>query len=371
MLMFRISDSEWFTTRSNFRLNSEIPIQKRFRLIKQALTDYRWFLYFLQRQKLEPVDRVKISSVISRLLPKSNFDDAAKRYEDDIHHFNGDGICLLEDWISESEALQIKQHLMNRPCFDPDRPNKGGFFSPDEAHESCLHAYYRIVDMLECPQILKLANDPRILAVISNFFGCKPTISLIQSWWLRHGFDEYENRDNLYFKYPAGYHRDIDDWSEVRLFVYLTDVDETSGPHSYIRKTHNRSTLNEYNKFSVTPEELETSGFPVSENLIDIVGKPGTAWFMNTLGFHRAKVASQRHRLLLCITYTLFPLPFAPAKPVAISSTQSEFDPYINRVYLKQNRNLPEGKIHVDWSQSESFEIPYAQPNKALRVRYG
>ncbi|WNZ27305.1 hypothetical protein HJG54_30930 [Leptolyngbya sp. NK1-12] len=351
-------------------MKSETPLQKYFRLIEQSITDYRWFLYYLQRQKLEPRDRSKVSSVISRLMPSGNFEQIAKQYERDIHRFKTDGLCFLEDWVSENQALQIKQHLMSRPCFDPDRLEKVGFFNPEAAHKSCLHAHYRIGDILDCPQILKLANHPRALGIVSYLFGCKPTISLIQAWWLRYGFDEYENQNNLYLKYPESYHRDIDDWTEIRLFIYLSDVDETSGPHSYIKNTYNRSTPDRYNKFSTTPQQLEISGFPVSENMINIVGKPGTAWLMNPFGFHRAKIPTQRHRLILCITYTFFPQPFAPAKPVINCSTESEFDPYINRVYVKREKSIRKGKWYVDWSKPESFEISYAQPKKSLRRRY-
>ncbi|MCU0527100.1 MAG: hypothetical protein MUF72_20015 [Elainella sp. Prado103] len=350
-------------------MHSEILIQKYLRLIRQGITDYRWFLYYLQRQKLEPLDRARIASLISCFLPHECV-TAAKHYQDDITHFRADGIRLLEDWLPESEALKIREHLLGRPCFDPDRFDKPGFYDPEAAHASCLHSYYRIGDILDCPQILKLANHPRILSIINSSFGCKPTISLIQAWWLRHGFDQYENQNNLYFKYPNSYHRDIDDWSEARLFIYLTDVDENSGPHSYIRKTQQYPTFDDDNKFSVTPKQLEISGFPVAENLINIVGQPGTAWLMNTMGFHRARIPIQRHRLLLCITYTLFPQPFAPARPVVNCSTDNDLDPYINRVYVKQSRTLQKGKFYVDWSKSESFEIPYAQPNRALRLRY-
>ncbi|GAB4369357.1 MAG: hypothetical protein Kow00121_09210 [Elainellaceae cyanobacterium] len=152
--------------------------------------------------------------------------------------------------------------------------------------------------------------------------------------------------------------------------MYLTDVDEFSGPHSFIKKTYDLPAPHQFNKYSTSPDELEASGFPVSQNLIDIHGKPGTAWLMNTYGFHRGKVPTHKHRLLVCITYTLLPIPFAPAKPILYCSPHANLDPYINRVYVKIDKSLGKDEFRVDWSMLESFELAYpSEPRKHLRLR--
>ena len=38
-------------------------------------------------------------------------------------------------------------------------------------------------DLVRCTAILKIANDPRLLKLIERYFGCKPTLTMMDSWW--------------------------------------------------------------------------------------------------------------------------------------------------------------------------------------------
>ncbi len=206
----------------------KINIARYIRLIKQGITDYRWLLYYLQRLDYHPNHRRFISSVISYFLPKNPQLPTTVETQKLIQHLKEDGLVVLENFAKKTQIEEMKAYLATKLCVDPQRPEKGKFSSPELAHKSCLHAYYTVEEFVGIPHLLSLANDSTILSVIENIFGAKPTISLLQIWWLLYGFDVEENSHEPYVKNPGEFHRDVDDWSEIKLYMYLTDVDEDS-----------------------------------------------------------------------------------------------------------------------------------------------
>ncbi|MBR8836478.1 MAG: hypothetical protein DSM106950_21285 [Stigonema ocellatum SAG 48.90 = DSM 106950] len=300
-------------------------------LIKKSIKDYRWLLTYLQTMDYHPNHRRFISSVISYFLPKSPQLPTTVESKKLIQTLKEDGLVVLDNLVTQTQIEEIRAYLATKFCIDPYRPEKGKFSSPEFAHKSCAHAYYTVEDLVDVPHLLSLANDATILRVIESIFGAKPTISLIQIWWLLYGFDVEENsHDREYVPNPRVFHRDVDDWSEIKLFIYLTDVDEGSGPHAFIKKSH--TWLLPHRQKTL---DINNADFPFADNLIKLTGEAGLAWLENSYGLHRAIIPTNKHRLILAVTYTLFPLPRAPKIPVWPSPEQNQFDPYINRVYLK------------------------------------
>ena len=74
---------------------------------------------------------------------------------------------------------------------------------------------------LLCPRLL--ANSAPLVRLAAQYISCKPTISAIA---LRWSYPQAGGGSGL-----QGFHRDCDDWRFIKVFVYLTDVDHTAGPH--------------------------------------------------------------------------------------------------------------------------------------------
>lgn len=305
-------------------------IARYIRLIKQGITDYRWLLFYIQRMDYHPGHRQFISSMIAKSLPKTLENEVNRENIKLAQVIEKEGFIILDNFLSKSQLDEMKAYFNTKLCFDPYRPEKAGFTNPNQAHKSCIHAYYREQDILCAPHLLELANDPKILGVIEKIYGAKPTISLIHMWWLLHSFDVKANSHDIYVNNPKEFHRDVDDWSEIKLFIYLTDVDEGSGPHTFI-KTSQTWLLPP----KVRAIDFDNPAFSCAENLVTLTGLAGFAWLENTYGLHRATIPIDQHRLMLSVTYTLSPLPHAPKKPLCSGKTQ--FDSYVNRVYLQSS----------------------------------
>jgi Phytanoyl-CoA dioxygenase (PhyH) len=311
-------------------MTKETKIARYIRLIGQALTDYRWLLYYIQRIDYNPNHRKVVSSIIAKLLPKTpnlQLSSEARKLSGILKE---DGYVVLENFVNQHQVEMMRSYLDAKFCFDPDRPEMGKFSSPNLAPKPSVHAYYAPEDAVGIPHLWELANDPKILSIIEDRFDAKPTISLLYVWWLLCGFDAEANVDQYYVKNPGEFHRDIDDWSQIRLYICLSDVDENVGPHAFIRSSH---------RWVLPPKtrvlDLDNPDFPMRGNLVKLTGEAGMAWLGDTYVLHRGTIPTREHRLMLTVTYTFFPEPHAPKVPLLPCPDRNRFDPYINRVYLK------------------------------------
>jgi hypothetical protein len=308
----------------------EIAFARYIRLIKQGIADYRWLLFYIQRIDYNPNRRSFISSIIAKLLPKTldrQFSQEAQKLSQTL---NEDGVVVLKDFVSKTQVEEMRAYIGTKLCSDPQRPEMGKFSSPDFAPKATFHAYYADEDVVAMPHLWELANDPTILNIIEDKFGAKPTISFITTWWNFPDFDPEANANLRSFARPEEFHRDVDDWSEIKLFIYLTDVDEGTAPHGFIKSSH---------KWFLPPRsralDLNISNFPMKDNLVKLTGEAGMAWLENSYVLHRGAIATKKPRLIISVVYTLFPVPHGPKGPILTCSDRNRLDPYINRVYLK------------------------------------
>jgi ectoine hydroxylase-related dioxygenase (phytanoyl-CoA dioxygenase family) len=308
----------------------KINVARYIRLIKQGLMDYRWLLFYIQRMDYNPNHRRFISSVIAKFLPKTPNHQPSTEEKKLSENLKENGVVIIDNLVNKTQIEEMRAYLSTKICVDPQRPEDGKFTSPEFAHKSSVHGYYSPEDTVSIPHIWELANDPKILSILEDRFGAKPTISLVYAWWVMHGFDIKENLNQIHVNSPGEFHRDIDDWSQIRLFIYLTDVDEDAGPHAFIKTSH---------KWFLPPKkralDITNPDFPIKDNLIVLNAEAGLAFLEDTYVLHRGIIPINKHRLMLTVTYTFFPVPYAPKAPLLPCPDKNRFDPYINKIYLK------------------------------------
>ena len=129
------------------------------------------------------------------------------------------------------------------------------------------------------------------------------------------------------------FHRDCDDFRYFSLFIYLTDVSESFGPHQYVAGTHKPDQFTSMLIATLAPDvdsakvakipafnklaELMTNG-PCyvgddrimdlfGENLETICASAGSAFLADPSGFHRAMHPTAGPRLMFWARYGLYP----------------------------------------------------------------
>lgn len=212
--------------------------------------------------------------------------------------FKRDGVVPISDIVTPAEAAEMLAYLSGIA----DRIPEG----------SILH--HRTEDVVRVPHAFRIATDERVLAIASHHLGSPATIMQMDAWWSMPGSQSPEG--------PQIFHRDRDDFRACKLFLYLTDVSAESGPHIFVKGTHDRETV----KKAVREKGLDVSaagplfsgtGREISESVADIfganvtemIGPPATCFLANTYCFHRGKVPTANARCLLQVSYGMVPYP--------------------------------------------------------------
>jgi hypothetical protein len=303
-------------------------IKKIVRRIKLVAGDRRWWGFFLQRQFLHPASRNWLAARVaaySRPAAQHTQLDAAGGLAS--HALSESGIALLGELLSPTACEELRRYFNAIEVFDSYRPGSPRFLPLDTAkrHPAAHIAHHLPEDVLRAPHLVALANSPRILGIVSEFLGCKPTIGYLAAWWSYH--------TDIGAQQAEFFHRDVDDWKFVKLFVYLTDVGPDSGPHVYVQNSANCAKLTKIRRF--TDEEVRDTFGP--ENLLVMTAKAGQGFLEDTFGIHKGQPVVNGTRLIFQVVYGLSPLPYGPKSPVMMRMElgRPELDPWINRVYLK------------------------------------
>ena len=147
--------------------------------------------------------------------------------------------------------------------------------------------------------LLKVALDQRLLEIVATYFGLWPTLHSVAAW-LNYPTDEPPAVSQLW-------HRDPEDLQIIKVFIYLSDVGEQSGPFSYIPRTHSfgaeveRARVCEHSK-RLSNEEMARVFEPSSWRVC--TGAADTMILADTIGYHRGGKPTSGVRVLVTFTYT-------------------------------------------------------------------
>lgn len=97
------------------------------------------------------------------------------------------------------------------------------------------------------------------------------------------------------------FHRDIDSFRFVKVFVYLVDVEKGFGEHEVCIRSHKSIPWSlrtiKRQKYSTLKDKLHYF------NLKSVVGKAGYAWIEDTTSFHRGTIPNLGDRLMLSLVF--------------------------------------------------------------------
>ena len=199
-------------------------------------------------------------------------------------------------------ATELALQLRQLPCKGRGTIGSGGRTETDN-----------LENVSSLPLVQKLSQDPSLYQLVSLYLNAPAFLHTIQAWWqYPMGADHIPSNAQLW-------HRDRDDLSEIKLFFYATDVDQSAGPHSFIPCSHTYEGL----KTLFSPPFLENDTINgVENNFIDDeffseydiksiqktwIGSAGTCFLEDTRGFHRAYVPVSKPRLILSLVWTVGP----------------------------------------------------------------
>ena len=157
----------------------------------------------------------------------------------------------------------------------------------------------------ECEIIDKLSRNERLVHIVRQYLGAEPILWLTELRWTG-GVNEKESVPNSLYQEPNLYdvnsfHYDTLDCKSLSVFIYLTDVDLSAGPHVMIMGTHKTKTFCELANL-VLDDSMAYEKYADKVNVI--VGSKGTVFFEETCAYHKA-ASCDTHRLMLKFDYVI------------------------------------------------------------------
>jgi hypothetical protein len=198
-----------------------------------------------------------------------------------------DGLCLLPT-LSGAKCKIIEDFSSQAKLYDPWQSD-GSVFDLDTVPAGTRVA--RVVSPIDCDTVAALVYDRKILELMRTQFGSKFVIDAVDVWWSFPSDEDAFEAEN--------FHRDTDALEFYKYFIYITNVDRSTGPHTLIKGSHKTSDFFSHERFS---DDEIFSAYPDREVM---VGSKGTSFVANTVGLHKGQKPTNGKRLLLQVRYSL------------------------------------------------------------------
>ncbi len=156
------------------------------------------------------------------------------------------------------------------------------------------HHFERVMD---CEAALAVQRDPLLLDIAKHYLGAQAQLITTRIWWSFPTKSASEADMNLASQ--DKYHFDLDDWRMLKFFFYLNDVDEGSGPHVYVRGSHNRRALRHQLTLLVGHPADDVLSVYGKDSPVTLTGEAGLGFVEDPFGFHMGTVAKTSPRLMM------------------------------------------------------------------------
>lgn len=286
----------------------------RFTIKYFPLTKYRFnmFRYAAKGKRL---------SLEYKLAPGSKFYDIVQTIKKD-----GIAVVKIEDLFPDKTALndllEEFQTFSNTKDFK-DALQKGE--SKDSKNYLIRSGYFNKTLAVET-RLFKMAVSSPFLSIVTNYLGSVPRLQFAEYWYTIPQKDSGS-------KNSQSWHRDPE-FSMIKVFLYLNEVDNNAGPFCYIKGTHQQG-----EQGNILPRKTPNGPFYPSEkeifdkidksNIVVNTGSLGTLIFCDTNGFHKGGDAKLNPRIFAYWTYggpgTLFGLYFKPTGDLTKLSPAQKF----------------------------------------------
>ena len=203
------------------------------------------------------------------------------------------GFSLKENVANEIlESIQNKRFSINR------EKNKTILLSEKKENDGIYICRY-LNPHKDLKIIYDIAYNQTLIDVATNYFRTNPIVQSTQIWWTFN----YSDKNGKLINPPGnefGYHYDVDDFKFLKLFIYLSDVNEKSGPHYFIKKDGKKK-FNEYVNRRISDHEALNT---YKDRIIQLKGEKGTSFIEDTSYYHKGSNPEKNHsRGILQVIY--------------------------------------------------------------------
>ena len=244
-----------------------------------------------------------------------------------INSLKNDGFYVIENFISNEEVDKIKSDLSSQKFIGSknnyfnykDLQNYERLKGNDNYFDSRFHTEMNSSPIKKESSIYSLLTNPFFENVANNYLGSKSFINFCRVIVTKAKDPKYFS-DAQISAAANKFHFDYSHLRSIRFFLYLTDVSDTAGPHTFIKSSHEENFKYPKNKndfyktgfrkyYNGTLEGLLKDEWVEkkfsSMDLIRFTGKKGTLIIEDTTGFHKGSNCLKGSREVLLLNYAL------------------------------------------------------------------
>ncbi|RWK56753.1 hypothetical protein [Mesorhizobium sp.] len=211
--------------------------------------------------------------------------------------------------LPQSIHEEIASFAQRTPCFGNfDRRLE---FLPAEHTEAEKHFGRSLLSghfferILNCNAAITVQRDPLLLDIAAHYLGSQAKLITTRVWWSFPTSSVSDAEKNL--ASLGKYHFDLDDWRMLKFFFYLNPVDAETGPHVYVRGSHNRRTLKHQLTLLVGHPAEEVLNVYGAQSPITLTGEAGLGFVEDPFGFHMGTVPTHKPRLMMEVGFGVSP----------------------------------------------------------------
>jgi hypothetical protein len=158
--------------------------------------------------------------------------------------------------------------------------------------------------MMRSAELQDYCSDPAMATIASRYLQQRVVQDVVTLWWTTPQRAEDAALNAWMF------HQDRDRLSFLKFFMYVTDVEPTTGPHVYVRGTHRNAARSLRGDGRITDDAVRDAG--LGGEIVELAGTAGTIMAVDTAGLHKGKVPERADRLVLQVQFStsLFGAPF-------------------------------------------------------------
>lgn len=211
-----------------------------------------------------------------------------------VKSLNINGYWVLPDLLSSEMVSNLNGYLSSLEVVS--RKNPSDVQKADKVIPEGAVYDFKTTDLINHPIVRDLVKDEILLEIVGRYLKCKPVLDGVWGW---KSFPQHEACSAS----AQLYHFDLDRIRWLKVFVYLNDVDETNGPHVFIKGSHNDS--GKFAKHHGRFSDEEVFNYYSTEKAITFTGKAGTVFIEDTMGIHKGCPLIKGERTLLEFQYSV------------------------------------------------------------------
>jgi hypothetical protein len=221
---------------------------------------------------------------------------AAGEVDSLVARLRDDGIAVLRNRLPEAECADLEAAARHARCVLTSSGAGGPSYAVfDPTDVRAVRYDLDEADVMHSLAAQRVVADESLLAVAQEYLEAAPVQDMVAMWWSTAAEEQPSSAA------AQLYHFDLDRLRFLKVFVYLSDVDDSAGPHSYVRGSHRRTPRMFRADRRFTDAEVDGA---FEGAAVTIAGSRGTVFLADTRGLHKGIPLVRGHRLVFQLEYT-------------------------------------------------------------------